>query len=286
MIHGWAIYPTPREGETTAFDWMISSAASCGMELSILLAEHVSFGGEEEILYKGESMTLPSFVLMRHQDHLMSKSLEQIGVRVFNTSKSSFIARDKYLTYKELTKHNISTPLTLLSQPNYKQNIKELGQPFVFKSIMGSKGEEVFLIHNEEDFTKASTLHPHFITQKYIESSYGRDIRLWVIGYKVVATTLRQNTKSFKSNLAGGGTATAYEPSEEVKQLATESCRTLGLELGGVDILFTDSGYTVCEVNSNAGFRAFSLWGERIDIPLLIFQYIKENLGNDTKNAW
>ena len=86
----------------------------------------------------------------------------------------------------------------------------------------------------------------------------GRDIRLQVVGDKVIAAMLRENKDDFRANLTNGGSATDYtdKVSAAWKQMALDACRVLNLDFAGVDILFGPDGEPVlCEVNSNAHFK-------------------------------
>lgn len=273
---GWAIYPTPEEGTVNAFGWMQDSAKNNGIELVIRFAEQFSVlisDGSTKIYYDGEECALPYFVLMRHYDYRLSCALESCGVTLFNSSNSMRLSQDKFLTHTLLTTKGIATPDTLWGERSYGRCVERFGTPFVFKAIRGSKGMEVFLINNKEEFLAVRD-HYEYIVQQYISTSYGRDIRVWVIGGRAVASVLRRSNISFKSNIALGACAERFVITPEIEALAVASCNALGLELGGVDILFDGDGYCVCEVNGNAGFRAFSQAGEAVDIPNLIFSYI------------
>ncbi len=277
MIAGWAIYPMQREGQENAFQWMIDSARESDIDLKIMFAEDFSvvIDGGVVIYHKGIAVTPPSFVLFRHYDNNLSTALEMCGTRLFNSSMGMNNARDKFITHCLLVENNIPTPMTLYQCTEYNEAIMHLGQPFIFKSTIGSKGEEVFLINSEEEFMDCVTRHPNYILQKYIKASRGRDIRVWVVGDRCVAVTMRENKNSFKSNIALGGIAIPYSSTPQLERLAIKSCKALSVELAGVDILIDGDGeYIVCEVNANAGFRAFSQYEERIDIPKQIFKYI------------
>lgn len=277
FVAAWAIYPTQKEGQSNAFDWLVESAYRYGVELEIKFSENFSqllSDNQISILYDNEVVRLPSFVLMRNYDLELATALELLGVRVINSCKSMELSRDKLLTHQMLITFKIPTPSTLYGVNNFVNIVDKLDLPFIFKARRGSKGEEVLLINNEGEFDVAKKKYTDFIVQKYIASSFGRDIRVWVIGGEVVASTLRYNENSFKSNIALGGVAKPFAVDDEIKELAVNSCKALGLELAGVDILFDGEGYTVCEVNGNAGFRAFSIFDERVDIPDLIFKYI------------
>ncbi len=276
---GWAIYPTPKEGVDNAFQWMCESADRCGISLEIIFAEELSIKVEDKIsiYYRGEERVAPCFALMRHYDDTLSLALESAGVRVYNSSTAMRLSRDKFLTHLYLLNNNIPTPKTIY-RGGYEQAM-ELSMPFIFKCREGSKGEEVFLVDSKSEFSELSIKYPYYIVQEYISESYGSDIRVWVVGGVVVAATERFNANSFKSNLAGGGVVRPVCLTHEIEQLAIDSCAALGVELGGVDILRYNGGYTVCEVNGNAGFRAFSAEGESVDIPFEIFSYISNTLG-------
>lgn len=278
---GWAIYPTPAvDNQNNAFDWMVKSALDKGILLKVLFAENFSISvveGRTILYYHGEECALPHFVLMRHYDYELSQFLEKSGVRVVNNGQSMRLSQNKFLTHVALAHHGLPTPKTLFRVDNYSVCVHELGSPFILKAIRGSKGMEVFLVHTSEEFNQLKNRY-EFITQQYIASSYGRDIRIWVIGDRAVASVLRRSTTSFKSNIALGATAEHFSVTPEIEHLAVGSCRALGLELAGVDILFDGEGYTICEVNGNAGFRAFSLSGDQVDIPALIFDYLRKEL--------
>ncbi len=274
----WAIYPLPEKGASNAFAWMVESAAKHGIELEILFAENLSVEIDNRgvaLYYEGKSVAPPCFALMRHYDDRLSRTLEIMGVRVINNSLSMSLSRDKYLTHVTLVANNIPTPQTFYQCSDYNAIINSLGTPFIFKSIQGSKGEEVFLIDSEDMFRGCVLRHPSYIVQRYVVSSYGRDIRVWVVGGRAVAATMRHNATSFKSNLALGGEALPYPMTDDIAQIATASCDVLGIELAGVDILLGDDDKPiVCEVNGNAGFRAFSMYEEQVDIPYYIFEYV------------
>ncbi len=135
--------------------------------------------------------------------------------------------------------------------------------------------------------TREEVLHGcTILVQEYIESSYGRDIRVWVSGGEVIGHILRYNDNSFKSNFAAGGSFCQVELPQEAARLAIDATNAVGLHFAGIDLLYTanknasdknsvspaadnisDYGFTVCEINGNAGFRTAST-----DIPDGIFR--------------
>ena len=95
-----------------------------------------------------------------------------------------------------------------------------------------------------------------YLIQQYIQTSQGRDVRVEVVGGRVIAAMLRTNPSDYRSNITNGGTAQPYTVNMQQAQLAIDACRALGLDFGGVDILFGPNEMPIlCEVNSNAHFK-------------------------------
>jgi len=113
------------------------------------------------------------------------------------------------------------------------------------------------------------------IVQEYIQYSEGRDLRVIVIGGKVVGAMQRKSTDgSFKANISRGGEGTAYDIDDEMEMLAIQVARALDLDIAGVDLLFHSDGYRVCEANSSPGFMGFEK-ALGINIPQKIFDFAK-----------
>jgi ribosomal protein S6--L-glutamate ligase/gamma-F420-2:alpha-L-glutamate ligase len=95
-----------------------------------------------------------------------------------------------------------------------------------------------------------------YLIQQYIQTSQGKDVRVEVVGGRVIAAMLRTNPSDYRSNITSGGTAQPYTVNMQQAQLAIDACRALGLDFGGVDILFGPNEMPIlCEVNSNAHFK-------------------------------
>lgn len=158
---------------------------------------------------------------------------------------------------------------------------------YIVKQVCGSKGENVYLVDSQSSLDEAlgecaanlgmkpddPSLVDEILFQKYISTSYGRDVRVWVVGDKVVGCVLRHNEHSFKSNFAQGGDASPFQLPEAAASLAVKASQALGLMCSGVDLLFggMDSDgkpvFVVCEVNGNAGFRTAARVNGNIDVP-------------------
>ena len=127
----------------------------------------------------------------------------------------------------------------------------------------GSNGSGVFLIENREAFNDLMDLigetNPHIqlIFQQYVSQSKGRDIRLFVVEGKVIASMERRAKEgSFKANYSQGGQVLAFEPDDVARDLAIKTADVLNIQMAGIDLLFMEDGrYTICEANTFPGFK-------------------------------
>ena len=147
------------------------------------------------------------------------------------------------------------------SSPKDTSNLIELtgGAPIILKLLESSQGRGC--IGRSQKAASAVIgafrgLDANFITQEFIKEAGGSDIRCLVIGRKVVAAMMRSaQPGEFRSNLHAGGTAKKVEATKEEKDIAIKAARTLGLNVAGVDIIRTDQGPKVLEVNSSPGLE-------------------------------
>ncbi|WP_105617643.1 ATP-grasp domain-containing protein [Vallitalea okinawensis] len=282
---GWIIYSrTTLNHKSNAFDWMVTSANKFGLKVKIIFAEDLMIQYESTGInvhhMNGENVILPDFVLLRCYALHLGKALEAMGIRVINSVQSMEVSRDKLLTHQYLSQKNIPMPKTIFSSTiNYQELSNYLQErSFVVKSAIGSKGEGVYLINYENDMDHIPwKKHEHYLVQAYIKESHGKDIRVYVVGDKVVGAVLRHSNKDFRSNYALGGSVELYPLSLEIEELSLEVVKVLGLEIAGIDLLITKDGYMVCEVNGNAGFRTISMVSE-ISMPEAIFEYVGKTL--------
>lgn len=208
----------------------------------------------------------PDFVLFWDKDIPLAKRLEKMGLKQFNSSKAIENCDNKALTYIEL-ENKVPMPETIIAPMTYRNigynnmdfvydAIKKLGLPLVIKECYGSFGQQVYLAESTDEALNIvrNTREP-LIFQKFIAESRGRDIRINMVGGKAVAAMMRYNESDFRANITNGGSMVPYTPDEKETALAEKVCKILELDFGGVDILFSERGPLVCEVNSNAHFK-------------------------------
>lgn len=233
------------------------------------------------------------FVLFWDKDILLAEWLVQQKIPVFNSALAIETCDDKGKTWLALKKAGLPVPETIPAPMTYAnigygeisfadEIVKRLpgNFPFVIKESFGSFGQQVYLIKNRTELMKKvkELEGKPFLFQEYIAESKGRDIRLQVVGKKVVASMYRYSENDFRANITNGGHMKAYEPTEEEIELAVRATEAVGADFAGVDLLFGKEGPLVCEVNSNAHFvNIMECTG--VDTSVEIMRYIKEMIG-------
>ena len=209
------------------------------------------------------------FIVFLDKDIHLAKMLESLGFTLFNSRSAIELCDDKILTHITLSNFNINMPLTIPSTIMYSetndieflQSVEErLNYPIIVKKAYGSMGKGVFKANNYRELKElfnSLRLYPHMY-QEYINCGYGKDIRVIVIGGKVVASMLRTNLNDFRSNVELGGSCENYILNLEERKMAERAASILGLDFAGVDILTKDGVNYLCEVNSNALFKGIT----------------------------
>ena len=206
------------------------------------------------------------FCVYLDKDKYVSQMLEKTGLRLFNPHAAVQACDDKMTTAVLLAGHvpmpkTIPSPLCYdaqepVSEAAVSRIEAELGYPLVVKTSYGSLGKGVFKAENRKELQALCERFkcvPHLF-QRFVRESFGRDMRIIVIGGKTVAAMVRQSENDFRSNIELGGTGTAVAPPCEVQQMCETAARVLELDYCGIDVLFEKNGYSICEVNSNAFF--------------------------------
>ena len=234
----------------------------------------------------------PDFVLFWDKDVKLANYIEQQGIKVFNSSESIRLCDDKSLTYLKLLNCNIKQPKTLFSPLLYYHNASEDNDfinfitskfefPLVFKECFGSFGKQVYLLNNVEELKeKIRSVDPWpYIIQEFVKTSYGKDLRIYVVGGEVKATMKRENTKGdFRANIEIGSQGTLYNANDKQIDMAVKVAKVLGLDFGGIDLLFGENDEPIfCEANSNAYFNELNKVAN-IKTEDLIFEHILRSI--------
>jgi gamma-F420-2:alpha-L-glutamate ligase len=208
-------------------------------------------------------------IIYLDKDKYLVSLLNKLGFRIFNPAEAIITCDDKMLTHIALSNQGIQMPKTIpgllcctkgakLREEYLETLVKELGLPFVIKESYGSLGKQVYLVENKEEARKVLNkvkYVPH-LCQELVKSSYGKDIRVIVIGGKAFAWMKRQSSTDFRSNIGLGGVGYAIQLPKAYKEVSERVASLLKLDYCGIDLLIGKDGKPlVCEVNSNAFFN-------------------------------
>jgi len=271
----------------------IEEAAIYDIDFSVVFADEidliVSRDDRKSIRFRNDIVALPDSVLARtgsgtgYFNLSVLRQFERLNVPTIPNSQSIEASKDKMYANQILAQAGLPIPKTMLTRFPCKAELvdKVVGFPCVIKVVTGSHGAGVYLCETPKQFEDLSELissldfKNSMIVQEYIKESEGRDLRVIVIGGRVVGAMQRKSTDgSFKANISRGGQGEAYDVDDQMELLAIQTAKVLDLDIAGIDLLFHSDGYRICEANSSPGFKGFEA-ALGINIPQKVFDYAK-----------
>ena len=191
------------------------------------------------------------------------RQFELQGIAVTTPSQALLDARDKLVALQLLAKNNLPIPKTALLSPlEIDETLikREFEFPAIVKLLDSTHGLGVILSETAQNGVAISEafqrLHHKFIIQKFIKESAGQDIRAFVVDGQVVASMLRSAPEGeYRSNMHRGATAEVVELTEEEKETVLNATKAVGLTISGVDIMRSNNGPLILEVNASPGLE-------------------------------
>jgi len=308
-MHCWLFFDrelrrgAPEAAEVFRFQ---EAAAASGIRLDVLQPQafELIVDGREgwSAVYKGRPLAKPDLIIPRTGSETsyftlaVLRHFERQGVAMVNSPAAVEAVADKLQTLQILSAAGLPIPKTILAKFPVDVGLveREIGFPVVVKTLRGTRGEGVLLCSSREQFHDLANLldgtrtGAHFLFQQYIRASHGRDVRVLVVHGRAVAAMLRKSADGgFKSNISLGGVGAAFDPPAVLAELAVRTANLLQLDVAGVDILFDDNGYRICEANSAPGFQGLER-ACRISVPDEIFNAARARLGlpDSRPGAW
>lgn len=205
-------------------------------------------------------------------------------VKVLNDSTAFALARDKWLSLQVLVAAQIAVPASSLAGElcSMDGHLAQHQFPLIMKTLSGSQGVGVMLAESKQ--TAQSVLGVlqqaklTYLLQDFVAESKGQDIRAFVIGDRVVAAMQRSsNEGEFRANIHLGGKAQLIALTEAEQQLAVKAANAIGLSVAGVDLIRSDSGLLVLEVNASPGLEGIEP-ASGIDIAGLMIEHLIHSL--------
>ena len=296
MNKGWMLVK-PKFQESYETQRLLEEFANHNIEVKLIDPNEIDIfvnkENKQSILVNGKSLPLPKFIFPRtgsgttYYIKAVIRHFERMGVPVINSSEAIDNVKDKLYTHQILAQSNLDIPNTMLLKHPIDIDFveKNIGFPVIVKKISGSYGRGVFLCENKKQLNQLVTMAEltkksyDIIIQEFVKDTWGKDLRVFVVNNKVVGCMMRQATDDdFRANLSRGGEGFPYEVNEQIEWLSSEASKALGLDIAGVDLLFQNGGYKICEVNSNPGFEGMETFTKK-NIAGDIVSFIKLKLG-------
>lgn len=241
--------------------------------------------------YNGEPLPRFDAVIPRIGPRITSygtsimRQFDMAGAFCLNSAEAIFHSRDKLLAHQVMARHDLPMPVTAFaSSPKNTEDLIKLvgGAPLVVKLLKSSQGKGVVLAETKKAAVAVIDafrgIDTDFLVQEFISESEGSDIRCLVLGNKVIATMMRSaNEGEFRANIHQGGEASQVKITSEERKMAIKAARVFGLGLAGVDILRSNKGPLLLEVNSSPGLKGIEeITGK--DLAGEIIRYIESKV--------
>jgi ribosomal protein S6--L-glutamate ligase len=242
-------------------------------------------------MYGGESLSEVDAIIPRigasytFYGTAVVRQFEMMSTYTINKSQAITRSRDKLRCLQLLAKKGIGLPVT--GSAHSTKDIEGLiniagGAPLVIKLLEGTQGLGVVLAETQkvaESIIEAMRgMQANILVQEFIREAKGCDIRCFVVGKKVIATMLRKAPEGeFRSNLHRGGSGHSVVISPEERSTAIRAASAMGLAVAGVDILRSNHGPVVMEVNSSPGLEGIENT-THVDVASKIIQHIEKNV--------
>jgi ribosomal protein S6--L-glutamate ligase len=250
------------------------------------------------VSYRGEDLAKFDAIIPRIAANMtrygtaIVRQLEMQGVYTVSSSIAINRSRDKLRSLQLLARSGVGIPKTIVSRNS--TDIDDLidkvgGTPVIIKLARGTHGNGVVLAETKK--AAKSVLQAFYLTnedgtnvllQEFVKESAGTDIRAFVVGGRVVASMKRQSLDDdFRSNLHKGGEGTVIKLTEQETKMAIKAAKAMGLNIAGVDLMRSERGPLVLEVNSSPGFGIERVTGRNVAGPII--EYIEQNAKRGSK---
>jgi ribosomal protein S6--L-glutamate ligase len=271
-------------GEERGHEMVFLNIQQCYMKLD---------SSNPEVRYRGgSSLNNLDAVIPRIRPNLtfygcaLVRQFESLGIFVANGSDAIGKSRDKLFSSQLFSQNGIQIPITgFAKSPLDTTDMINMvnGAPLIIKLLEGTQGKGVVMAENakaaESVINAFKSLQANILVQEYIKEAGGKDIRCFVIDGKVVASIQREATKGeFRANLHQGGTASVVRVTGEEKKMAVKAAKVLGLQIAGVDIIRSNKGPLVLEVNSSPGLEGIEQSTGK-DIAAMMISAVESQLG-------
>ncbi len=250
-----------------------------------------------QVIYKGKALKGYDAIIPRISNAMtpygntIVRQFEMQNMYCLTGSLAIARVRDKLRSAQILSKHGVPIPKTVISRntADIDKLLDEVSLPCIIKLARGTHGNGVVLAENRrmaksalQAFYLTNENGTNILVQEFIEESAGTDIRAFVVGSRVVASMQRQSlTDDFRSNLHKGGEGTIIKLTPEEEKIAVRASRAMGLQVSGVDLMRSNRGPLVLEVNASPGFGIEKI--TKRNVAAKIIEHVERNASGHRK---
>ena len=284
-----------RKGSLYSTTRLREAAEERGHDVSVIDFLRCSMGLEGQrgsILFRGEQIRVDAVIprigaSVTFYGTAVVRQFETMGVYTLATASAISTSRDKLCAHQILARAGVGLPVT-----GFARSVKDTssviemvgGAPLVIKLHEGTQGNGVVLAETkkaaESVIDAFRQLDANILVQEFVKEAGGRDLRCIVVGGRVVAAMVRHAAPGdFRSNLHRGGSAEAAKLTTKERRTAVKAAKALGLNVAGVDLLRSDRGPLVLEVNSSPGLEGIE-GATGVDVAAEIIEFV-ENHADD-----
>lgn len=286
---GWLLYSKKDVEKNKGYiEFYKEEGAKLDIQIELVIMESIEYGIKNNVhymIYNNSPIKRPDFVISRTIYPLLTKQIESMGVPVFNNSFVSEICNDKAKTYQYVAKLG----LDIVDSAFYKGDrildvLANVNEPTVIKAVAGHGGSQVFLIDKLDERGVSSSVeqeqkiielleHSDFVVQP-LTGTRKEDLRVYVIGNKIVAAILRKAKSGFKSNFSLGGEVMLYNLNEEELNIVNRIISIFDFDMVGIDFIIGDNGELIFnEIEDVVGARMLYQCTD-INLVKLYLEYI------------
>lgn len=257
MLKGYIIEAYNNMGNVYVSTRLIEEAQKRKVELRVI-GVHDTMLCDGEV-YNQQKLEPRDFIINRYKWGKLKNVINSLGKLSYNELDAFEIYVNKYEQIQKLTSEYFDKPKYILGSScmQYKVLSEYLGGRVVAKGLENSMGREIFLLESEEDMEKLRVygIQKEWLFEEFIESSYGRDLRIYAIRGEAVAAMQRRSESDFRANVALGAGMTPYEITDDIRKIAWDIYVQTGLDFVGIDLLFGKDRFYLCEINVMPGLQ-------------------------------
>ncbi|WP_280769791.1 ATP-grasp domain-containing protein [Salipaludibacillus daqingensis] len=278
-LSGWLVYRKTDIIRNQSFiDMLKKSAISKNITLEVVPYEHIYFGvSSHEPAFPFRDA--PDFIINRSVSPWLNEVAELRGIRCFNRAYVSRVANDKRLAHAVLS--NMDIPMlqsTAVHRNQFVSSSMVFHSPFILKDPLGRGGTGIELIDPSKDIKNIAATLPEELLHQPVGGQKGKDLRIYIIGNKIVGAVLRESATDFRANLSAGGNSSFYELGEKEVTTIKKITNAMQMDFVGLDFLIAEDGSLLFnEMEDAVGCRSLYM-NSSINIAELFIDYIGKEM--------